>query len=81
VARLTAALVAAAPEALRHEKGKKSVAAQFPEFRAWHALLKPLFGIEPPDWTEKAPPAGLPFGLLDGESESDDGEDDEDSEE
>lgn len=56
VARLMEALVHAAPEALRYEKGKKSVAAKFPEFRAWHALLEPLFGIEPPDWTEKTPP-------------------------
>ncbi|MGH9449731.1 MAG: DUF1156 domain-containing protein [Terriglobia bacterium] len=59
VARLMEALVHAAPEALQREKGKKSAAALFPEFRAWHALLKPLFGIEPPDWTEKAPPQGL----------------------
>jgi hypothetical protein len=56
VARLMAALVQAAPEALRREKGAKSAAAQFPEFRAWHALLQPLFGWPPPDWTEKAPP-------------------------
>lgn len=56
VAHLMEALVHAAPEALRHEKGKKSTAAQFPEFRAWHALLEPLFDIESPDWTEKTPP-------------------------
>ncbi len=53
VTKLLEALVQAAPEALRHEKGKKSAPAMFPEFRAWHALLKPLFEIEPPDWTEK----------------------------
>jgi putative DNA methylase len=53
VARLMEALVQSAPEALRHERGKTSAAAQFPEFRAWHALLDPLFGIAPPDWTEK----------------------------
>ena len=53
VTKLLEALVQAAPEALRHEKGKISAAALFPEFRAWHALLKPLFEIEPPDWTEK----------------------------
>jgi len=38
---------------MRHEKGAKSAAAQFPEFRAWHALLRPLFDIAPPDWTEQ----------------------------
>jgi adenine-specific DNA methylase len=56
VARLMQALVNAAPEAVRHEKGRKSAAALFPEFRAWHALLEPLFGFEAPDWTEKQPP-------------------------
>jgi adenine-specific DNA methylase len=56
VAKLMAALVQSAPEAVRHEKGKQSAAAKFPEFRAWHSLLKPLFEVEPPDWTEKAPP-------------------------
>lgn len=55
VARLMEALVRAAPEALRHDKGPRSIAAKFPEFRAWHALLLPLFGVTPPDWTEKAP--------------------------
>jgi putative DNA methylase len=59
VARLMQALVKAAPEAVRHEKGKNSAAALFPEFRAWHALLEPLFGMTPPDWTEKAPPQGI----------------------
>lgn len=55
VARLMEALVKAAPVAVQREKGKTSAAAMFPEFRAWHAMLKPLFEIEPPDWTEKAP--------------------------
>jgi putative DNA methylase len=49
----------AAPEAVRREKGAKSAAAQFPEFRAWHALLQPLFDIVPPDWTEKKPDLDL----------------------
>lgn len=53
VARLMSALVKAAPKAVRREKGKTSAGALFHEFRAWHALLDPLFGIEPPDWTEK----------------------------
>jgi adenine-specific DNA methylase len=62
VARLLQALVKAAPEAVRREKGKNSAAALFPEFRAWHALLEPLFGTSPPDWTEKAPPQdGIAF--------------------
>ena len=55
VARLMEALVKAAPKAVRRERGAQSVAAKFPEFRAWHALLEPLFGIEPPDWTEREP--------------------------
>ena len=57
VARLMEALIHAAPEAVRVDDGKKtSAAAMFPEFRAWHALLQPLFGIEPPDWTPKLEP-------------------------
>ncbi|HYD16504.1 MAG TPA: DUF1156 domain-containing protein [Candidatus Nanoarchaeia archaeon] len=59
VARLMQALVEATPEALRHEKGKTSVAAKFPEFRAWHALMEPLFGFTAPDWTEQAPPQAM----------------------
>lgn len=58
VPRLLAALVQAAPIALRIERGKTSAAAKFPEFRAWHALLFPLFGIPAPDWTEKQPNQG-----------------------
>ena len=55
VAHLMEALVHAAPSALWHDKGSKSAAAKFPEFRAWHELLEPLFGVEAPDWTEKRP--------------------------
>lgn len=74
--RLMEALVHAAPEAVRHEAGKKSVAAQYPEFRAWHALLLPLFGIKPPDWKKKLDAIiGLPFREL-----SDEEEDESDSE-
>ena len=72
VAKLMDALVHAAPEAVRHDKGKKSAAAMFPEFRAWHAILEPLFGIAPPDWTEKPPPQGI-LAL----NEADEGEDDD----
>jgi len=56
VARLMEALVKAAPDAVKWVKGKGSAAERFPEFRAWHALLKPLFDIEPPDWTKKPEP-------------------------
>jgi putative DNA methylase len=51
-ARLMEALVKAAPSAVRFSgEGKKKTAADdFPEFRAWHAMLKPLFGLEPPQW-------------------------------
>lgn len=55
VARLMAALVHAAPAAVRIERGRTSAAAKFPEFRAWHALLFPLFGFPAPDWTETLP--------------------------
>jgi adenine-specific DNA methylase len=51
VARLMAALVQAAPRAVWQDTGKISAGAKFPEFRAWHALVKELFGVEPPDWT------------------------------
>ncbi|MGA9753279.1 MAG: DUF1156 domain-containing protein [Acidobacteriota bacterium] len=76
VARLMQALVQAAPEALHHEKGKTSAAARFPEFRAWHALMEPLFGVAPPDWTEK-PPASLGLFARVAEQEDSDLEDDE----
>ena len=63
VARLLAALVHAAPAGVRIERGKTSAAALFPEFRAWHALLYPLFGLPAPDWTEKQPDQ-VELGLL-----------------
>jgi hypothetical protein len=69
-ARLMEALVRAAPPSVRFPgKGKLKTPADFyPEFRAWHALLKPVFGIEPPDWTE--PVAAQPLlPHLDEESE------------
>lgn len=48
------ALLMAAPQAVRFPgKGRsKTVADEFPEFRAWHSMLKPLFGIDPPEWKE-----------------------------
>jgi putative DNA methylase len=54
--RLIEALLKAAPPAVRRDKGE--VAARFGEFRAWHAMLEPLFGIAPLDWTEKLPDQG-----------------------
>jgi adenine-specific DNA methylase len=55
VARLVAALVKAAPAGVRIEHGPRSAATKFPEFRAWHALIFPLFGVPAPDWTEVLP--------------------------
>jgi adenine-specific DNA methylase len=80
VARLMAALVEAAPEALRREDGKRSTAAKFPEFRAWHAMLEALFDIPTPDWTEKLPPQGVLFEESEDE-ELEGGEEDEEAEE
>ena len=53
-AQMMEALVNAAPQAVRFPgKGRqKTIADEFPEFRAWHAMLQPLFGIEPPEWKE-----------------------------
>jgi adenine-specific DNA methylase len=55
VARLMEGLVRAAPPALWHDNGKNSAASQYPEFRAWHAMVDPLFGITSPDWTQREP--------------------------
>lgn len=80
LARLMEALAHAAPRALWKDHGKNSPAAKFPEFRAWHDLLQPLFGISPPDWTEAPPPMDLlPFGDID-EELPDEAEADEDEE-
>jgi adenine-specific DNA methylase len=61
VAQLMQALVNAAPEAVRFPKktGKgtedpNAAATKFPEFRAWHSLLPELFGMEPPEWKQRA---------------------------
>lgn len=82
VARLLAALVKAAPFGVRVEKGKSSSAAKFPEFRAWHTMLYPLFGIPAEDWTE-ALPDQIPFDLQAASEPQDEelGEDDEQEEE
>jgi adenine-specific DNA methylase len=80
-ARLMEALVHAAPAAVHIERGKTSAGAQFPEFRAWHALLKPLFGIAPPDWTEKQPAQGDLLLAAEPEAEYDADEDDDEEKE
>ena len=67
----------AAPVAVRVDRGKTSAGAQFPEFRAWHALLTPLFGIGPPDWTVKQPAQGDLLRAAEPEAEYDADEGDE----
>ena len=61
IARLMEALLKAAPSALWFEKGKSSAAALYPEFRAWHAMIEPLFGITPPEWTEEYVEPDMPL--------------------
>ena len=75
VARLMEALVHAAPQAVRFEKGKTSAAALYPEFRAWHALLEPLFGLAAPEWKKPEAPQGTLFA---DEPEAEDGDEDDD---
>jgi hypothetical protein len=79
VARLMEALLKAAPPGLWHDKGKTSAAAQYPEFRAWHAMVDPLFGITPPDWTEPELDLELALEYKDqtDEEDSDEGEESE----
>lgn len=79
VARLMEALMHAAPQALRFEKGKTSAAALYPEFRAWHALLEPLFGLAAPEWKKPEAPQSDLFAA---EPEAEYGDDeDEDADE
>lgn len=80
VARLMEALIKAAPEGVRFPKKKGSAAVNYPEFSAWHSMLKPVFGIDPPEWKEELLP--LELGLtIDSESEDAEGEDEEKIEE
>jgi putative DNA methylase len=84
IARLMEALLKAAPPALWFEKGKTSAAAIYPEFRAWHAMIEPLFGITPPEWTEQYVEPDMPLfaGKIKDETESaDDDETEEKTEE
>jgi adenine-specific DNA methylase len=59
VARLMDALLQATPHALRFDRGERSAGALYPEFRAWHAMIEPLFGINPPEWEETSEPQGF----------------------
>jgi putative DNA methylase len=75
-AKLMEALVTVAPEGVRFPgTGKKTAADAFPEFRAWHTLLRPLFGIQPPEWkaaVEQQP--ALPNVNAEDAEDPDDGE-------
>ena len=77
VARLLEALVRAAPPALWHDTGKNSAATQYPEFRAWHGMVYPLFGLTAPDWTEPEPDLELGLEYKDQIGEEDSEEDEE----
>lgn len=75
-ARLMEALVHAAPPGVRFGgSGRQTTAAdEFPEFRAWHALLQPLFGLQPPDWqpeVELAPKFAFPDDEADQDADDD----------
>ena len=50
---LIEALLKAAPPAVRRDNG--AVATRFAEFRAWHAILLPVFDIEPPTGPRSRP--------------------------
>jgi putative DNA methylase len=69
-ARLMEALLKAAPPALWHEKGKNSAAAEYPEFRAWHSMIDPLFGVTPPEWVEEYVEPDMPLFAASGITES-----------
>ena len=72
--RLIEALLRAAPLAVRREKN--TIADKFAEFRAWHAMLLPVFGLTPPDWTEKKPDQAV-LDLLTKRAPTAEAEDDE----
>jgi hypothetical protein len=69
-AKLAAALVRAAPYAVRFPgKGNNKTAAdKFPEFRAWHAMLQPLFGTAAPEWKEGVEPQASFLEIIDEQS-------------
>jgi putative DNA methylase len=78
VARLVEALVHAAPRGVWFDRGKKSAGALFPEFRAWHEILEPVFKITAPEWKEDAPLQPELDLDTSGDDEEENGEDDED---
>lgn len=80
VAKLMEALLKAAPPALWFDKGKTSAAVQYPEFRAWHAMIEPIFGIEPPEWIEESVEPDMPLFAAFGIGEDDDEEEEEKTE-
>ncbi len=71
VARLMEALVNAAPPAVRVPGKRGSASEKFPEFRAWHQLLEPLFGMSTPDWTVTGPDQADLFTEEEGGTEAD----------
>ena len=73
VARLMEALLKAAPPALWHDTGKTSAAALYPEFRAWHAMIEPIFAVRPPEWP--APKSDLELHFPDEEEKEDETDD------
>lgn len=82
VARLMQALVLAAPRGV--QVAGKGAARDYPEFRSWHALLQPLFGVEVPDWSEEEPVMRQLPGFSTGQitsDEADDGEEEPEEEE
>ncbi|MDI9393444.1 MAG: DUF1156 domain-containing protein [Synergistota bacterium] len=72
VSRLMDALLKAAPPALWFDRGKQSAGALYPEFRAWHSMLEPLFGIAPPKWEETTETQGF-LSLEDNEEPEEEG--------
>jgi hypothetical protein len=75
------ALVLAAPQAVRFERGKTSAAALYPEFRAWHSLLEPLFGLAGPEWKKPEAPQGTLFAAEPEGAHADEDMDDEEGSE
>jgi adenine-specific DNA methylase len=75
---LMAALLKAAPRAVRFpgKKGKQTAADRYPEFRAWHAMYRTLFGGEVEEWKEAPEPPDL-FRQESGEDEEPEEEDEE----
>ena len=53
-AQMMEAILKAAPQAVRFED--QPTAKLYPEFRAWHAMLEPLFNIQAEEWKEELPP-------------------------